>query len=332
MMNILFRKTRIYFIQTIAGILIYFVCIIHPVAAEKWNFSDHYKEGDDFMKITLLGALYIKPDNSVNKLSREISGLAWDEDEQLLYGISDDGYISHIRVNISDGLLVDAEVINSYRLKDVNGNIRKEKDADAEGLTIENSDNGKHGDSLLTVVLDDNTRLQQFDTKGDFIRDITLPDKFNEMVREKGNIEVNSLAGNSHDGYFFITKEALFDDFHYIYNTRNTVDRIKYENPEATNVVGVDLIKPDNLIILDRKYISIIKPVLYCLRSLNLTNSKMIDLACFNNKQGWKIDNFEGVARHRGDNYFIISDDNESILQKTLLIYLRCNECQDVSD
>ena len=41
----------------------------------------------------------------------------------------------------------------------------------------------------------------------------------------------------------------------------------------------------------------------------------------FNSKRGWKIDNFESVARHEGNRYFVISDDNENPIQKTLLLY-----------
>ena len=327
MMKFMFPRTTGYFIKSVAVIFVYIAGTVHPLAAEKWNFSDQYSDGDEFMKITLLGSLYIKPLDSKDRLSREISGLAWDEDEQILYGISDDGYISHIRVSITNGILVNADVTHSYRLKDINGNIRKEKDADAEGLTLENSDNGKSGDSLLTVVLDNNTRLQQYSNKGDFVREIPLPDKFNALVSKQGNIEVNSLSGNSRDGYFFITREAMGDGFHYLFNTLGISDRIKYENPAATNIVGAEHIDSNNLLILDRQYESIIKPVTYCLRSLNLTSKNMNNIACFNNKKGWKLDNFEGLARRGDNNYFLISDDNESILQKTLLIYFRCKEC-----
>ena len=37
---------------------------------------------------------------------------------------------------------------------------------------------------------------------------------------------------------------------------------------------------------------------------------------------GWRIDNFEGLARHRGLRFFLVSDDNENALQTTILLYL----------
>jgi hypothetical protein len=36
---------------------------------------------------------------------------------------------------------------------------------------------------------------------------------------------------------------------------------------------------------------------------------------------GWYVDNFEGLAHHQGNRFFLVSDDNGSAWQKTLLIY-----------
>ena len=38
--------------------------------------------------------------------------------------------------------------------------------------------------------------------------------------------------------------------------------------------------------------------------------------------QGWSVDNFEGLARHRGMKFFLVSDDNFKGIQRTLLVYL----------
>jgi len=38
--------------------------------------------------------------------------------------------------------------------------------------------------------------------------------------------------------------------------------------------------------------------------------------------KGYQIDNFEGIAHHRGKRFFLISDDNDFFLQRTLLLYI----------
>jgi hypothetical protein len=37
--------------------------------------------------------------------------------------------------------------------------------------------------------------------------------------------------------------------------------------------------------------------------------------------QGYAIDNFEGLARHRGMRFFLVSDNNDLFFQRTLLLY-----------
>jgi len=44
-------------------------------------------------------------------------------------------------------------------------------------------------------------------------------------------------------------------------------------------------------------------------------------LAILDSSQAWSVDNFEGLTRHRGRTFFMVSDDNFNALQKTLLVY-----------
>jgi hypothetical protein len=37
--------------------------------------------------------------------------------------------------------------------------------------------------------------------------------------------------------------------------------------------------------------------------------------------KGFQIDNFEGLARHRGNRFFMVSDNNDLFVQRTLLMY-----------
>ena len=37
--------------------------------------------------------------------------------------------------------------------------------------------------------------------------------------------------------------------------------------------------------------------------------------------KGHQIDNFEGLAKHRGNRFFLVSDDNDLFFQRSLLMY-----------
>ena len=52
--------------------------------------------------------------------------------------------------------------------------------------------------------------------------------------------------------------------------------------------------------------------------SLDICRSKL--LAKLETKDGWNIDNFEGLTKIEKNRYLMISDDNNSPLQKTLLV------------
>ena len=45
------------------------------------------------------------------------------------------------------------------------------------------------------------------------------------------------------------------------------------------------------------------------------------EIAVFDSSEGWNVDNFEGLTRHQGRRFFMVSDDNGKAIQRTLLVY-----------
>lgn len=85
----------------------------------------------------------------------ELSGLGWDEDEQLLYAISDLGYVFHFRVHPDGDGVVAIDPIHAARLVDPTlASARSGKGFNAEGLALVNAANGKRGDTELIVSLE----------------------------------------------------------------------------------------------------------------------------------------------------------------------------------
>jgi len=71
----------------------------------------------------------------------ELSDLAWDEDQKLLYAISDEGYLYHFKISINDKNLDKIELVFSTQLKDKNKKPLKGRLIDSEGLAIRNGNN-----------------------------------------------------------------------------------------------------------------------------------------------------------------------------------------------
>ena len=49
-------------------------------------------------------------------------------------------------------------------------------------------------------------------------------------------------------------------------------------------------------------------------------------VALLDTAQGYQIDNFEGLTRHKGNRFFMVSDNNDLFVQRTLLLYFEIVE------
>ncbi|OAD22364.1 conserved hypothetical protein, secreted, partial [Candidatus Thiomargarita nelsonii] len=78
-------------------------------------FSEQHS--DIHMEIRLRGTIELA-NNKINGLKlTELSGLAWDEDEAVLYAISDQGYLFHLRPSIQQNTLIALTALSAYRLQ-----------------------------------------------------------------------------------------------------------------------------------------------------------------------------------------------------------------------
>lgn len=303
---------------------LFLYCFISCVAyaAEPWEFSEKFKNGDIFENIVLAGALKINPGNDTDKKAREISGIAWDNDEQILYGISDDGYIVHMRLILTaENNLQDVEILSVYYLKDETGKDRTQG-TDAEGVTLDKANNDIKGDTELVLVLDSPARAERFTNTGQFIGTVTLHSNLVKHANGDQKFEINAVAGNQESGYRYLTRRQLNGKHHLLYIGTDVEQPLIINNETGIEVLGADYIPGDGLYILDRDFKSIWKPVFFCIRHID-DNYQINNIACLNSKDGWKLDNFEAITHYK-DNYFLmITDDEENLLQKTLLVMFK---------
>ena len=151
------------------------VAWMSPVWAEsvaisrQFSVSGEYEPGDRFMGMQLLGTVRLMP-KAVNGLKpRELSGLAWDADDELLYAVSDDGFLVHLRVEFRDGVLTRVYLEDAYSLLNRYGGTLSEAYSDAEGLTARHTRNGIPGDAELVVSFEREPRLVRYSPQGQYI-------------------------------------------------------------------------------------------------------------------------------------------------------------------
>ena len=301
-----------------------------------FSFSKSYKTGDVYMGIRLLGVLELK-DRAINGLkTQELSGLAWDADDEVLYAVSDNGFIVHLRPRFSDGTLTGVDLVSAHLLRDPAGKSYDKPMTDAEGLVALGARNGTAGDTELVVSFEQRPRITVFRPDGEFLRDIPLPVSLRNIDDYTGdNNELEAVA--MHDEFGIITaperplKTAAPGKF-----TLYSMDGREWTypplDPEYSTLAGLETMPGGDLLVLERRFSSMFEPVIFALRRLRLSrNGENPDLPVsevvhFDTSKGWAIDNFEAVARHEGNRYFMVSDDNDSVFQKTLLVYFEVLE------
>lgn len=301
-----------------------------------FSVSSDYTTGDTFMQIRLLGAVQLIP-AALNGLElHELSGLAWAADEKTLYAVSDAGFVAHLRPHFHNGNLIRVYLDAIHPLLGPDGSPLAKRLADAEGLTARNARNGARDDTELIISFETTPRIVHYTPKGEYLRETALP----LPLRVPGhysatNRELEALT--EHDEFGLITGperplKKADQSMITLYSVAGHSWLYHPVDPEHSALVGLESMPGGDLLVLERRFASVFRPVIFSLRRMHLDpqvisgDASITDIAHFDSSRGWAIDNFEAVARHEGSRYFMVSDDNESALQKTLLMYFEISD------
>lgn len=301
-------------------------------------FSTNHPIGDTYMGIRLLGMVKLANKEINGILLTELSGLVWDNDEQLLYAVSDNGSLFHLRPIISDNILTQIEAVSAYWLHNKKG--KKLQSRDSEGLALLNGNNGVAGDSELVISFEQIPRVARFTPDGQPLADYTLPAALS-------NIDNYYTANKGLEAVTVHPQLGIITAPEWPLRQKNTVYSLKgqhkhtiyaiesgehwtfpaYPTPNSA-IVALEALADGSVLVLERAFVSVFKSVIISLRRLWLSTCqncsvtvKWEQVAVFDSQE-WRVDNFEGLTHHTGAYFFMVSDDNErSFLQETLLSY-----------
>ncbi len=291
--------------------------------------SEQLTTGDRFMGIRLLGVLRLPPASIDGQVLQELSGLAWDEDAGLLYAVSDRGTLFHLRVTFKQGVLSDVEPVAALALQGADGKPLRPPFADAEGLAIRNGNNGIADDSELVISFEVQVRIARYTPSGQWLGEATLPAPL-QNVRAYANSNKALEAVTSHPQWGILTAperplRAGPPGYVPIYALDGRFWSYPlYPAPESS-VVALEALPDGSLLVLERAFASLLQPLVISLRHTRLPAApgplQVDNVAVFDTSQGWLLDNFEGLTRHRDRYFFMVSDDSSHALQSTLLVY-----------
>ncbi len=315
-------------------LLMLVLCLIPPVQAQL-PFADpailHSAAADrPYMQLRLLGALYLPSIRVEGLLLGGLSGLGWDADEGVLYAVSDVGNLFHIEPVFRDDHLEDVRVVGAYRLLDAGGEFLKDGFADAEGIAVANGANGVKGDAHLLVSFEIRPRVARYSPQGQWLGDEVLPAGLDDPhLYRNANKALEALTLHPRWGLLVAPEAPLRGE------ARRQVPVLDmaghhWAYPLAavprSALVALEALPDGSVLFLERAFVSLLRPLIITLRSVRFLDESAATLAPttvveLNSSRGWLLDNFEGLAWHRGRRFFMISDDNFNGLQSTLLVY-----------
>lgn len=304
-----------YYWTFITSCLVLTACSAPPVtAAPKKNYS----------QIKLLSQFTV-PRTDFNGITiSELSGLAWDQDEQLLYAISDQGRVFHFKLKLEAEQITAVEPVFAANLVDNKGKPIKLRDS--EGLFALNASNGKRGDTQLIVSFEHGPRIFRMSPQGRQVGVVALhKDLQNPKNYRSQNSMLESVAYHPKYGFITAPERSLKgepNNLQTIYSAKQKWSFLAYP-AENSAVTGLEILPDKSVLVLERAWVGILHPMVISLRRVDLDACdkakvcEVQDLGVYSSLI--QVDNFEGLTQIRDNLYLMVSDDGQRDLLRTEL-------------
>ena len=318
----------------IVRIILLFICLIcaSPVSAQQsigkpLDLSSVQLQFYEKNNFKILGVIQFDRGVNPNLKHMEFSGLAWDHDQNILIILSDRGLVIHVKPVFRKDKLINVDLLSYYHLKDAYGKKLMNKNADSEGLALKNSRNNNFGDTELIISFERHPRVVRYTTDGDYISNMPVNNALNDITNYAGENKALEAITN-HNQFNIITgpERPLNDTMNHSLSL-HTMNNKKWfftaNNDKYGSLVGLTTLPDNRLIALERIFPGVIAGVSNVIHLISLDTKllKQKTLVKLKPTDGFFNDNFEGISWHKNNRFFMISDDNDSIFQRTILVY-----------
>lgn len=244
----------------------------------------------------------------------QLSALAWDKDEQLLYALSDRGVLFHFNVRIEGNVIQSIEPVHAVPLVMNRKTETGERGIDTEDMVLANHDNGRRGDSELFVVTEREPRFLKIRPSGAVLQVMPVPPPLDVPENfQKINQGLESLVLHPVHGLLTAPEAPLKSapsHMHTLYGKEGAwmFERHSYE----ARLKAMALLENGDVLILERSRAPESKLKIASLRQVSLQ-------ACTPGK-ACKVEerlilpeersNFEGLTHFRERQFFLVNDHN----------------------
>ena len=244
----------------------------------------------------------------------ELSDIAYRDGT--LFGVSDRGYLYKMQLMLERDKIKDIVLLQRWKLKGKRRKKLKKKRRDAEGLAFFHKN--------LLISFERKHRVDIYDLHGEKLQKADIHTKLqNRDNYIKANKGLESVAYSEKYGIVTAPERPLQGEdasIHTIYG-KDVLWRFRYDG----SITAVEFRDDHRLLVLLRKFNYFTRRRISTLLSLDLrgceaTLCQIEKLAVFDSDEGFHLDNFEGLTKISKNRYLMISDDNGSFLQKTLVV------------
>ena len=297
-------------------ILLLLFIITYSLNAQLYTHSIKPKtlKYNKFMNIKILDTVALKFDDFDGIEFNEISALAYKK--KRLYALSDRGYLYHFKIKIKKDIIRRVKFVKAIELKRKNNKRLKKKYRDAEGMVLI--------DDKLYISFERKPRIDVFSLNGRKIKKYKIAQELKDIDNyQTKNKALEAIAYNEKYGIITAPELPLLgenDNLHVVY----TKDK-KYKFRATSSLSAMEFIDNNRLLTLERSFNVITRKRVTTLKEINLNKShngicNTRVLAVMSSDNGWNLDNFEGLTKVSNNKFLMISDDNGSFFQKTLLV------------
>ena len=285
-----------------------------------YNIKPKNLLSNSYMGITILDSKELKFKKYKGYDVEELSALAFKKNQ--LYALDDKGKLYTFKIKIKSDKIKKLKLKNIVKLKDKKGNKLSRFDRDSEGMVLVNG--------AFLVSFEKNPRVEIFSLNAKQTGEVKINKKLRDIDDYRSaNTALEALAYNYKYGLVTAPEAPLKKknlSYHTLYAKKKTWKFRSYGN-----ITALEFINDDEILIMMRSFNHFSRSREIVLSKINLSSCEKKDickstiLARLNSKDGWKIDNFEGLTKVDKNRYLMISDDNGSFLQKTLLVLFKIN-------
>ncbi len=294
------------------------------------SLAENIAVGDVVDRIRFLGMLVLPNVTIKGARLSQLSDIAWDDDAEVLYALSDKGVLFHLHPIFRNGALTNLKLSRVAPLRELRTDrLLRDRRIDAEGLDILRGRNGRRDDAELIVSFERQPRILRYRPDGYALGEYTLPPALADRnAYSSPNRMLEAVCYDSRFGVLTAPERPFEREpagYNRIYNLAGASWR--YPIDAQDRLVGLYCLGDGELLVLQGNFGARFWRSHTTLKRVRLpavagdAPLEPETLLSLESSKGYRIDNFEGIARHRGKRFFLISDDNDFFLQRTLLMY-----------